>query len=328
MQKSKKWSIIALASVVLISVAYFGSTGKLSGLASNVLMSGEVNVCQPERLPFYPDYKQTISQRNIIQNDIATVKQKIEEVQSNVKIFQEKTQTLIEQNKRYASQIDEFTKANKALCVNPGKIKQCNENRTQINTLQNKMRYNDKSISELKKKLVDSQKSLTEYNQQYIKLDSSRLEIITQIDNFEKQIEEACKPPIISSEVGFRRANWDCYNGDNKSYSDTASCTEEKTWRAFSETSCQNKCSIETGKCGVNSFSVSESCEQATVCGNGTMEKEEECDDGAKNGTDNKCSSECKLQIVACSKFTTEVSCNDNALFNNFCYYQNNTCKT
>jgi cysteine-rich repeat protein len=74
------------------------------------------------------------------------------------------------------------------------------------------------------------------------------------------------------------------------------SCTDSDTWRSFAETSCANKCSKETGKCGVNSFSTSaEPCGQATICGNGKVEPEEQCDDGnTKNG--DGCSSICQKE--------------------------------
>jgi hypothetical protein len=55
-------------------------------------------------------------------------------------------------------------------------------------------------------------------------------------------------------------------------------------------------------KCGAALFSTEEvRCIECSVCGNGTKEPGEECDQGDQNGTGNGCDKNCKAVAAACS---------------------------
>lgn len=64
---------------------------------------------------------------------------------------------------------------------------------------------------------------------------------------------------------GFSEAKWECHDGTVESQSDT-SCRSSRAWEEMARKSCDGKCNRETGKCGVNSFSVSRECEEQKTC--------------------------------------------------------------
>ena len=93
----------------------------------------------------------------------------------------------------------------------------------------------------------------------------------------------------------FRFSSWTCYNGEKQDNGGSSSCKSTDMWRKYAEDFCAQKCSPETGKCGVNSFSNSEPCGQTTICGNGIVEGTEQCDDGNTVNSDG-CDSICKIE--------------------------------
>ena len=100
----------------------------------------------------------------------------------------------------------------------------------------------------------------------------------------------------------FRFSSWTCYNGEKQEQGGSSSCKSTDTWRKYAEDFCAQKCSPETGKCGVNSFSNSEPCGQTTTCGNSIVETGETCDDGnTKNGDgcSNQCIKESFVQVMS-----------------------------
>jgi len=65
---------------------------------------------------------------------------------------------------------------------------------------------------------------------------------------------------------GFVSARWECYDGTVESRSDGL-CRSYEHWSELSRKFCENRCSIETGKCGVNTFSVSDECKsERQIC--------------------------------------------------------------
>jgi len=60
--------------------------------------------------------------------------------------------------------------------------------------------------------------------------------------------------------IGFRYAKWECYDGESESKGEESSCKPSELWQSYAEEFCVDKCSEETGKCGVNSFSVGGEC--------------------------------------------------------------------
>lgn len=58
---------------------------------------------------------------------------------------------------------------------------------------------------------------------------------------------------------GFGEAKWECHDGSVESQSDS-SCRASEAWEQMARKSCEGRCSKETGKCGVNSFSVGREC--------------------------------------------------------------------
>lgn len=276
-------------------------------------MSGEVNVCQPENLPFYPEYQKTISERDALYDEIKSLKVKTKEAQSGIEAAETEIQARTKQNASYQTQIANLTKANKALCSNPRQAQLCRQNRAQIAKLETEIKDNNKKITDFKKTKAQLEKTLKEYEKQYTKLDTARLEKIVKIEAFEKQIEEACKSPVISGEVKYRMATWECHDESQARYKDVYSCTDVQAWKSFSEVSCQHKCSKETGKCGVNRLAYDEKCDIQipAVCGNGIREGNEQCDDGNQNDGDS-CSKYCSF-IGTCGNGIREGSeqCDD-----------------
>jgi PGF-pre-PGF domain-containing protein len=88
----------------------------------------------------------------------------------------------------------------------------------------------------------------------------------------------ASVPVATSASVaaGYRKASWVCYDGYAGSLGSAeataeavaSSCRLFDSWRKEAEVNCAGRCSKETGKCGVNSFSVSGEC-VATVVSTG-----------------------------------------------------------
>ncbi len=62
------------------------------------------------------------------------------------------------------------------------------------------------------------------------------------------------------SDDNFRYAKWECYDGTFESQGEESSCKPTGLWKAYAEQFCVGKCSEETGKCGVNSFSIGGEC--------------------------------------------------------------------
>ena len=61
-------------------------------------------------------------------------------------------------------------------------------------------------------------------------------------------------------EGSFRNAYMACYDGSTSNMGDPTSCKPSSTWQTYAKQFCQDKCSPTTGKCGVNTFSVSNPC--------------------------------------------------------------------
>lgn len=67
---------------------------------------------------------------------------------------------------------------------------------------------------------------------------------------------------------GFRTASWECYDGFARDSGDEGTCRASESWRAFAADECKGRCSPNTGKCGVNSFSLGLACGGTTACEN------------------------------------------------------------
>lgn len=62
------------------------------------------------------------------------------------------------------------------------------------------------------------------------------------------------------SETWFRNAYWQCYDGKESYEGGETSCKPYSLWKKYALSSCENLCSGETGKCGVNSFALTNTC--------------------------------------------------------------------
>lgn len=74
----------------------------------------------------------------------------------------------------------------------------------------------------------------------------------------------AClKQPIKETKNGFIGTSWECYDGSSGATASSGGsvCYAEEGLRSRAEEACENRCSLSSGKCGVNSFSVSGDCE-------------------------------------------------------------------
>ncbi len=67
---------------------------------------------------------------------------------------------------------------------------------------------------------------------------------------------------------GFRTAQWSCQDGFEQRQGDPSSCKPSETWRRYAEDNCKGRCNPQTGKCGVNSYSVDWECGGVTACAN------------------------------------------------------------
>ncbi len=67
------------------------------------------------------------------------------------------------------------------------------------------------------------------------------------------------EPPTVVPN-GFRNAKWECYDGKTDEVGGETSCKSSETWASYAKKSCDNHCSPDSGKCGVNSFSVGNEC--------------------------------------------------------------------
>ena len=63
----------------------------------------------------------------------------------------------------------------------------------------------------------------------------------------------------------FRNSEWECYDGFNEIQGGPTSCKSNEVWKSYAEEACANRCSKETGKCGVNSFKVENVCAEGTT---------------------------------------------------------------
>jgi len=87
------------------------------------------------------------------------------------------------------------------------------------------------------------------------------------IDGGHEKVEFKCTPStnVTAEQIsgkGFRYAYWQCYDGTETktALNADAPCKSSEIWQDVAKGSCSSHCSSETGKCGVNSFSVSNEC--------------------------------------------------------------------
>ncbi|MFH0954749.1 MAG: sialidase family protein [Candidatus Micrarchaeota archaeon] len=71
---------------------------------------------------------------------------------------------------------------------------------------------------------------------------------------------EASPAPPSNVPNGFRNAKWECYDGTTSQEGSDSSCKSSETWATYAKKECESHCNSESGKCGVNSFSVGNDC--------------------------------------------------------------------
>jgi len=64
---------------------------------------------------------------------------------------------------------------------------------------------------------------------------------------------------------GFRYAKWECYDGKSEMQGCEGSCKPSELWQQYAREACAGHCYADNSKCGVNSYSVSIECGDATV---------------------------------------------------------------
>lgn len=72
-----------------------------------------------------------------------------------------------------------------------------------------------------------------------------------------------CQQDCQQKEQGFIYAKWQCYDGYSESQGTETSCKSSETWLGYAKSSCSGRCKIVfegLSKCGINSFTVSDSC--------------------------------------------------------------------
>lgn len=79
--------------------------------------------------------------------------------------------------------------------------------------------------------------------------------------------EEGTSQSCYISGQGYRTAWWQCYDGtESGPQGGESSCKPSETWNTYAQRACEGKCNKTTGKCGVNSFSVSQECGGEKIC--------------------------------------------------------------
>ncbi len=83
-------------------------------------------------------------------------------------------------------------------------------------------------------------------------------------------------PGVNESEIkdkGFKFAYWECYNGENQkgTEADFSVCKSSEAWKKLASEFCKGKCNS-AGKCGVNSFGITDECYGAETTGGGGEE--------------------------------------------------------
>jgi len=78
----------------------------------------------------------------------------------------------------------------------------------------------------------------------------------------------------------YRNAYWQCYDGYEEKSGGETSCKPAEVWKNYAKESCNERCSNETEKCGINSFKIYNECPgssnvQPSACGNGICESGE-----------------------------------------------------
>lgn len=68
------------------------------------------------------------------------------------------------------------------------------------------------------------------------------------------------KEIISQNDKWYRYAEWSCYDGTASASIDATSCKSWETWHSYAKESCEEHCSSESDKCGVNSFRVWSEC--------------------------------------------------------------------
>ncbi len=67
---------------------------------------------------------------------------------------------------------------------------------------------------------------------------------------------------------GYIGAYYQCYDGLEKRDGSSTSCKSSETWQKYAEEFCKGHCNSTTGKCGVNTFTVGQTCGGTKVCDN------------------------------------------------------------
>lgn len=91
---------------------------------------------------------------------------------------------------------------------------------------------------------------------------------------------QAQPTPAVPAINWYRNAYWQCYDGYEEKQGGETSCKPAEAWKNYAKESCNEHCSKETGKCGVNTFSIYNECPgstsvQPSICGNGVCESGE-----------------------------------------------------
>lgn len=82
-------------------------------------------------------------------------------------------------------------------------------------------------------------------------------------------------------EVTFKAAVWECYDGKTKSES-FSRCRTDNDWKLRADSFCRKRCDTQTGKCGVNTITVSQQCTGSTPVPSSTPSGCQDSDGGRK----------------------------------------------
>jgi peptidoglycan hydrolase CwlO-like protein len=187
MQNSKKWSIIALASVVLVSVAYFGSTGQISRLGSSALTT--TNTCtesahaaQAEeyttkirlKAQYVAQVAALIQSNNNLSSQARSTRNKISDYQNQINDIQKKINPL----KKY---IDEK-------CSLPTRLRpsDCTNKKNQLNNLYDDIEHRNSRIKDLQKDVKRFDSTVAQNSSTIMGLNSSIVSLTTFINSYEQ----------------------------------------------------------------------------------------------------------------------------------------------
>lgn len=187
MRKSKKWSVIALASVVLVSVAYFGSTGQTSRLGSSALMT--TNTCtESAHAAQAPEYTTKVRLKAEYVAQVATLIESTNNLSSQVRSTKNKISDFQNQINDIQKKINPLKKYIDEKCSLPTRLRpsDCASKKNQFNNFYNDIENRNSKIKDLQKDVKRFDSTIARDSGTILSINSSIASLTTFITSYEK----------------------------------------------------------------------------------------------------------------------------------------------